>query len=135
MGRRGPRAAPGRIAERLADERSAARSNSLDRVLVRQLARLQQFVKFVRELVGDRGLELSEAIEVDLKGFLRHRLADQVVDGSPPRSGSGHRVRAPRPRPPIPADLSPASEVDPGHGNPFFDCFIFHIDILRHHDY
>ena len=44
-------------------------------------ARLQQFVKFVRELVGDRGLELIEAIEVDIKGFLRHRLADQVVDG------------------------------------------------------
>jgi hypothetical protein len=54
---------------------------SLDPALGRQPARLQQFVKFVRELVGDRGLELSEAIEVDIKGFLRHRLADQVVDG------------------------------------------------------
>ena len=73
--------APGRIAELLADERPADRSNSLDRVLGRQPARLQQFVKFVRELVGDRGLELIEAIEVDIKGFLRHRLADQVVDG------------------------------------------------------
>jgi len=41
---------------------------------------LQQFVKFVRELVGDRGLELSEAIEVHVEGALRHRrLGDHVV--------------------------------------------------------
>ena len=51
---RGPRARPGRIAERLADKRLAARSDSLDRVLDRQPTRLQQFVEFVRELVGDR---------------------------------------------------------------------------------
>jgi hypothetical protein len=66
---RGPRARPGRIAERIADERPASRSNSRDPALGRRPARLQQFIKFMRELVGDRGLELSEAIEVDIKGF------------------------------------------------------------------
>ena len=72
---------------------------SLDPALGRQPARLQQFVKFVRELVGDRGLELSEAIEVDIKGF-RHRLADQVVDVHRLDRVQGiecaRRVRAPR---------------------------------------
>ena len=72
--------APGRIAQRLANEGSAPSSDTLDRVLGRQPARLEQLVEFLREFVGDRGLELSEAIEVHIEGALRHRrLADHVV--------------------------------------------------------
>ena len=72
--------APGRIVQRLRDEGAASGGDTLDRIVQRQAARLQEFVEFARQFIGDDALQLGEAVEVHIESALRDAGgADQVI--------------------------------------------------------
>jgi hypothetical protein len=117
--------APGRIAQRLRDERPASGGDALDRIVQREAARLQEFVVFARQLVGDDALQIGEAVEMHIESALRHAGgADYVIHRHLIKGA--RRVKRPRrrkqlsagARAAVAADLRAPGKVDSSHSPP-----------------
>ena len=104
------------------NERAASGGDALDRIVQCEPARLQQFIEFAGEVVGDQGLQLGETGEVHIEGALRHagcgnhvfhrHLIERSFPIKPARRrkqfGAGARAA-------VAADLGASGEINSGH--------------------